>query len=135
MQNSKVLVRVQKFLVCASIISQTLLICGCGGGPNPVQVSGTVSYKGKKVPYGHISFIAGASPQGKQERITSSIKQGLYELPSGKSLGGGEQYRVEVGGFSGAPNGEDDAAAPLFQLWSQTVTVPEQGGILDFEVN
>lgn len=90
-----------------------VLLSGCGSsGPQTVDVSGTVTWKGEPVDGGHIRFIPVASTSGP---VTGShIVKGRYEA-SGTSAVAVGSYRVEITWLREAtlPPGADDAATPV----------------------
>jgi hypothetical protein len=54
-----------------------LAVLGCGGNKNEGQVSGTVTYQGKPLPIGTISFLDSSN----QALASSAINNGTYALP------------------------------------------------------
>jgi hypothetical protein len=54
-----------------------LAAIGCGGNQNEGEVSGTVTYQGKPLPIGTVSFL-GSSNQG---LASSAIYGGKYKMP------------------------------------------------------
>lgn len=78
------------FLALASV---ALLMTGCGGGSQGVTVSGTVTYDGKPVPQGSITF---APADGKGASVGGEIRNGQFTVtgvPPGEkivSVTGGE---------------------------------------------
>lgn len=80
-----------------------LLLTGCGGGAGyegeeRAAVSGTVSFDGKPLPYGTVTFVA----IGAGRRASGMIQDGKYSIPEaqGPNLG---KYRVEIIGHAKAP--------------------------------
>lgn len=114
------------------------MLSGCGSsGPQTVDVSGTVTWKGEPVDGGHIRFIPVAPTSGP---VTGShIVNGRYEASGASAVAVGS-YRVEITWLREAtlPPGADDAATPVsaviparYNTQSElTLTVPAGSGSL-----
>lgn len=121
------------FVAC----SAALTIPGCGGGKGPiVNVAGTVTFNGAPVPSGYVTFVPVDSNNYVRDRVTSKIRDGHFEVPVGEGLRGGREYRVEVDGYQqpSGSNSDEQEVARLFPLWTTNVTVPGDGGDLEFNV-
>jgi hypothetical protein len=60
----------------AALVGLTALVnVGCGGGKG--EVSGEVTYNGKPIPWGRITFV---SQVGNRKAISSSIRNGAYQI-------------------------------------------------------
>jgi len=81
----------------ASIGILALLASACGSGdPLGVGVSGTVTYKGKPIKEGLITFIPTVGTQG--PKAGANIDEGQYSIPRRGALAPGK-YRVEIRAF------------------------------------
>lgn len=88
------------------ILLTACCLVGCGGGPETLEISGTVSLKGKSLDQGTIQFIPldeSGSPSG------GIIQDGKYHLEGRQGLRPGK-YRVVIS--SGDPNQPDPEGPP-----------------------
>jgi len=114
-------------LICVML---TGLCSGCGGntdGPKRFEVAGTVTFDGKPVSSGSISFVP---------LENSDVGSGFATITDGQfdtSIGGrghlGGRHLVEIS--SDVPEG---ARKPPFGTYSVEVTLPSQSSTQDFEV-
>lgn len=119
-----------------------LFFSGCGrsdGKVERVTLSGTVTYKGKSVTTGMISFTPDFSKGNRGPQGIAKIVNGHYSTDTGQGKGSvvGPQ-RVEIRAYEGSDAvSEGDTFGRgriLFPPYQTTVDVPEQGGTLNFEV-
>jgi len=116
---------------------------GCGdGGPPRYHIRGSVTFAGKPVPAGAISFIPVGETVSPRGPGFCRFTAGQYESQSGRSPGSGP-YRVLIDGYDGIPFevklGEEIEEHPLGKPIFPTHIVevdlpPEHGGSFDFEV-
>jgi len=111
-----------------------MILPGCGGGPRPVELTGIVTFQGKPVPHGFITFTPVKPEAGNVVRVVSRVQDGKYVAARGQGITGGQEYQVEVGGFPRAQKSEEDQVSPLFPVWSTSLMTPERGGDLNVDV-
>ncbi len=80
-------------------LAAVVTLAGCGeADPYSRQaVSGTVSYKGKPLPYGQIEFHPTA---GQKTPLTLEVKDGKFAADKVRGLSAGA-YQVRISGFEG----------------------------------
>lgn len=117
-----------------------LLSAGCGAGGSDVtlyDVSGTVSYNGKPVPFGSVLFLADADEGNTGPQGVAEIHDGKFNTAqAGRGVVGGA-YKVIVKGRSVRASAEDDEgqeAAPLFVDYQTAAVFPEENTVQNFEV-
>jgi len=117
-----------------------LLIAGCGAEkPSDVySVSGNITYDGKPLPNGNISFAPDASKNNKGPGATAEINDGKYEMMPGKGISGGP-YVLRINGYDGVPiasgeGGMDPNGKVLFEAYKVTVDLPRENTQHDIEV-
>ncbi|UUO08677.1 hypothetical protein M4951_10240 [Blastopirellula sp. J2-11] len=123
-------------LSLAALLFPCLIGVGCFSDPSSLrtyQCSGMVTFDGKPVELGYISFepntAAGNSGPGASVKIT----QGRYVTESGKGVVGGP-YRVVIVGYDGkSPDGLGDGN-PLFPEIVIERDLPQDDSVQDFEV-
>jgi hypothetical protein len=108
-------------------------LAGCGG-EKAYHVSGTVTFKGKPVPYGQIVFEPDPSAGNKGQPAYAKIKDGHYDTREGGQRTVGGRHVVMIHGRDGIARGELVNGLPLFPDYSTTVDLPKQDGAMDFEV-
>lgn len=123
---------------CVALAGCTLALAGCGdSGPKRYQVSGKVTYKGKPVPKGFITFEPDSSKGNEGPGGGAEIVDGEYSTESGKGVLGGP-YRVKIVGYDGVPtrqSGEElPDGKPLFIPYETTVDFPKESTEKDFDV-
>ncbi|QDU07683.1 hypothetical protein [Gimesia aquarii] len=109
-------------------------LIGCGGsnsGLTKYDYSGTVTFNGKPIPIGYISFEPDSLPgPGSMAKII----EGRYETPAGKGLLGGP-YKILISGFEGSSNPEAlGDGAPIFVDYHLIMTLPEKSTTQNFEI-
>ena len=116
------------------------LMCGCGDsqdGPQRFQVSGNVSYDGKPVPKGFITFEPDSKAGNKGPGGGASIVNGRYKTDSDRGVVGGP-HLVRIVGYDGvAASVEGERLAdgkPLFSTFETSFDFPKQNGTRDFDV-
>jgi hypothetical protein len=87
---------------------------GCGGGGGTGDVSGTVTYDGKPVEQGSISFVPA---DGKGPSAGGAIKDGKYE--ASKVPAGTAKVIINGAKVTGKKKMYDDPAAPYVQTASE----------------
>lgn len=124
-------------LVWAALL-MSLPAAGCGG-PARHAVTGTVTFAGRPVEYGAISFQPDASAGPTAPTGYARITDGKYELPADQRPAAG-RYAVKVTGFDKSKMKPDPAPGEavntpaLFPEFTRTVDIPPPGGTLDIDV-
>ncbi len=116
-----------------------LVISGCGSetkGPKRYDVSGTVTFDGKPVPYGSITFTPDDSKGNGGSQGVATIRDGKYDTAKeGKATIGGP-HKVRITGTSKEAEhaSEDDTIPPLFSNYQTDIDLPETTTTHNFEV-
>ena len=112
-----------------------LIASGCGGnsGPKLVPLSGTVTFDGKPVPAGYISFTP---PSGGGSVRVVQIKDGKFDTaemidPKGVHPGANT---VVIAGFNGKVEKFYGQGKQIFNPVKESFTVPEEGGTKNFTI-
>jgi hypothetical protein len=95
-----VLHRDTHFLNLILVLLTVFCISGCGGAPVPVR--GSVTYKGKPIKKGGISFTALDGQMGDSATMNEEIQLGDYEFDGNSRLNPG-MYKVEIYGTIDEP--------------------------------
>jgi hypothetical protein len=98
------------------LLPLSIFLLGCDGGPKPVSVSGSVTWRGTPVDHGSINLFATAS-----DGITvgSEIKDGKFSIDKQNGPTPGK-YRVEIMAFRATKKTEFDVDL------NQQVAIEEQ---------
>jgi hypothetical protein len=111
------------------------LLSGCSSrGPSLFDVSGTVTFNGRPVPFGKVYFnpdpmMNPASPQG-----FADIKDGRYDTAqSGRGTPGGA-FTVRMEGFDGHSTAAFPYGQLLFDDYQVKVELPAENTRKDFDV-
>lgn len=101
------------------------------------NVSGTVQYDGKPVPFGSVLFIADADEGNAGPQGIAQINDGKFNTAeAGRGVVGGA-YKVIIKGRSVRAAEEDDegqGAEPLFNDYQTTVVFPAEDSVQTFDV-
>ena len=110
----------------------TALTCGfgCSGGDSAGRsdLSGAATFAGKPIAAGTISFAPDAGQGNDGPGSTGEIRNGRYQTRAGKGVVGGP-YVVTIHGYAA-----EGSAELLFAPYEVKVSLPENGGIHDFDV-
>jgi hypothetical protein len=115
------------------------LLSGCGGsdGPPRYQVSGAVTYDGKPVPKGHVTFNPDTAQGNSGPGGGAPIVNGKYRTTADMGVVGGP-HQVKIVGYDGVPvnmEGEElPDGTPLFTPYQTTVDFPEEKTEQNFEI-
>lgn len=129
----------QRMLGCAVLTLACILTVGCGGdtGARKNTVSGTVTFDGKPVPKGFITFEPDSKKGNSGPAGGAEIVNGSYKTPSGKGVAGGP-YKVKIVGTDGAPTTESGEelpdGKPLFPAYYTDVEFSGEDTTKDFAV-
>ncbi|WP_339733212.1 hypothetical protein [uncultured Gimesia sp.] len=114
-----------------------LLFCstaGCGGSGSDLKkyhYSGTVTFDGKPVPVGYISFEPDSEPG---PGSMAKISEGYYQTLPEKGLLGGP-YKIFISGFDGKVDaGELGDGTPIFVDYTLKQSLPEENTTLNFDI-
>jgi hypothetical protein len=111
------------------------VIAGCGERER-YPLSGSVTFKGKPVPFGQIELIPDESQGNQGPRSVVPFRDGRYETPASEFVVGGD-YTVRIDGFqydkTSGGDGEPEAIR-LFPPWTSKVALPQTGGQYDFDI-
>jgi len=117
-----------------------LLACGCGGGggkgggPARYDVSGSVTYAGKPVPAGSITFQPDKAKGNSGPAGFAEIKNGKYDTHSGGKGTIGGPHLVEIAGFDGVKSPGSEQGKELFPEFATTADLPKERTTKDFDV-
>ena len=120
----------------ALLLTFAALFCltGCGkSGPTRYDISGTVTFDGKPVPEGNISF---EPTEGDVGGGYAFIRDGKFDTTvDGRGHMGGT-HRIQITGFTGvtSPDNPDAGSPPLFEPYETSADLPNESGTMDFEV-
>ena len=120
------------------VLLASLLLAGCDeAGPARFDVSGTVTYDGKPLPAGRISFEPDASQDNTGPVGFATIKDGRYQTEPGQGSGTGA-YKAVIFGYDGIPDAvepdESPMGKPLFAPYTTDVDLSEGSPTQDFDV-
>ena len=116
-----------------------LWLSGCGLSESPptrYDVTGTVTFKGKPVPYGEIMFEPDSSKGNSGPAARAEIKDGAYATEKEKGVVVGAA-RVRISGYDGNPppgGGTQPHGKPLFPEYIDNVDQPEDVATHDFAI-
>ena len=87
-------------LACIAIVA--VLFSGCSSEPKLAQISGKVSFKGKPVPAGYVTFTPDVAKGTNGQVVGFQIKDGSFDSarnnPPGIAAG---SYKLRIAGFDG----------------------------------
>ena len=122
------------FLVSGLIVVSGLLV-GCNPAPKVAQISGTVTFMGKPVPAGYVTFTPDVATGTLGQVVGFQIKDGKYDskanVPSGIPPG---SYQVRIGGFDGVKIPMWGQGKQIFNPIEDNCTVTDGTSTKDFEI-
>ncbi|MEW4451346.1 hypothetical protein AB1L30_01550 [Bremerella sp. JC817] len=112
--------------------------CGQSTSSGVYSVSGKITYDGKPIPRGSITFSPDSKKSNQGPGVTAEIKDGQYETFAGKGTTGGP-YVLLVQAYDGVPiasgeGGMDLLGKPLFSPMELEVDLPKQNATHDIEI-
>ncbi|MHC2066797.1 hypothetical protein ACYFX5_04955 [Bremerella sp. T1] len=117
-----------------------VLLSGCTSqkASDIYSISGTISYDGKPLPKGNISFAPDASKNNQGPGVTAEITDGKYETPDGKGISGGP-YVLTINGYDGVPiasgeGGMDRMGKMMFEAYELKADLPREDATHDIEI-
>ncbi|MFO0824125.1 MAG: hypothetical protein U0792_13595 [Gemmataceae bacterium] len=78
----------------AALLASLVLVVACNKGPTPMRVWGSVTFEGKALPEGAITFIPISPHTGPSTGGT--ITGGKYDIAANVGPFAGSEYRVEI---------------------------------------
>lgn len=112
-----------------------MLTIGCKPEANVAQISGSVTFKGKPVPAGYITFTPDVTAGTLGQVVGFQIADGKYDstknVPPGIAPG---TYKVRIGGFDGKKIPLWGQGKQIFNPIEDQCQVPEGSSTKDFEV-
>ena len=114
--------------IAIGLVALGLWSCGAGpDGPSRHDLTGTITYDGKPIPGGVVSFAPDATQGNSGPGSTGTILYGVYQTRPGKGIVGGA-YVVTIDGYI------ENTDLPLFPQYVVKAVLPDKGGVWDCEV-
>lgn len=105
-------------------------VLGCGPKEEKLfRVSGTVTYGGKPVPKGRISF----DPTTEGPMGFASIEDGKYDTQQVGGVRGGK-YNIRVNGFNGIPGPDLPFGQAIFSEYTGSTELPAEDSTFDLDI-
>ncbi len=128
-------------LLSPSLLLIAILSVGCGAaetGPKRYDFSGKVTYGGKPVPRGSITFDPDRAKNNSGPSSVVPIVNGAFKTEHGAGLLGGS-YVARIDGYDGVVQKLDDGTenpdgSPLFKLTVIEFEMPKETSSKDFDV-
>lgn len=118
-------------------LAASLLLClaavGCGPSDSTVHLTGHVTYDGKPVPRGTITFSPDTKQGNSGHGSKAIITNGTYTTKESFGLVGGA-HRVRIEGFDGVAHGDNLDGKLLFRPHEESYELPMESGEFDFDV-
>ena len=119
--------------IAIAIVSACLPGCSKSQGPPRYPLSGTVTYGGKPLAAGRISFEPDKARGNKGPGAYGDINAGRYETyPAMGTVGG--PHTVVIEGYSGTTPRQWSRRRPLFHAFVTSTELPLEGATIDFNV-
>lgn len=127
--------RVSHLIVAAMAVVLAGTSCGCShtSGPTRYPVTGNVTYAGKPLAAGRISFEPDTERGNKGPAGYGDIVDGKYETYRTMGAVGGS-HRVVIEGYSGSTPEQRRKRSPLFPPHITTVDLPLEKTAVDFDI-
>ena len=123
-------------LLLPAVAAGFLICAGCGQhdkGPRRYNLSGTVTYQGKPVPTGEISFLPDSSQGNTGPGAVAFIQDGRYETRRNKGVTPGPTV-VIITGYDGVSNSDSATGKALFSSFDTRVDLEDRDAVKDFVV-
>ena len=122
-------------LPCLLAILASLTALGCGpAGPDRIDITGTVTFRGKPVPAGNIVFDPDAKRGNDGPGAFAHIKQGRFDTrDAGKGPVAGA-FHANITGMDGIPGPEMPQGHVIFAQWTTDIDVDRTKTEFNFEV-
>lgn len=121
----------------AVLLGLTWSILGCGdaSGTPQFDIAGAVTYQGKPIPAGMITFEPDASKGNKGPQGYAPIQDGRYDTRNnGRGSVGGPQVVVISGSDGAAVSDDNPSGKPLFAPYTTTIDLGQEPSSHDFTV-
>jgi hypothetical protein len=127
--------RFYRAMIPITVLMLALSLVGCGGpsGPKRFEVQGAVTYDGKPVPAGQITFEPDDSKGNKGPAAYALIHGGRYLIPRAKGSVAGAVV-VQIKGCDGVRSAESPEGAMLFPLHEERLELPSRDTAKDFNI-
>jgi hypothetical protein len=125
----------QRTAAGCGLAAALVLLAGCGPGePKYYHVSGTVTYAGKPIPKGTVSFEPDASKGVRGQLGYADLVDSKFDTKAnGKGVLGGA-YVIRVLGFDGKAAYEAPYGTGLFPEYSVNKDLPKEDSTLSIDV-
>lgn len=114
----------------------TAILAGCGGGdsgPQRYTLKGNVTYQGKPVPAGEVSFTPDTKQGNSGPGAIATIKNGAYETTGDKGVTPGPTVII-VTGYDGVAVPESEIGTQLFEPFETSFDIPAENTTHDIVV-
>jgi hypothetical protein len=114
-----------------------LLLAGCGGGsdgPTRYHLSGAVTFGGKPVPAGSVTFSPDLSKGNHGPAGTAPIKAGKFDTALDGTGHVGGPHVVSVTGLDGVTSPDLPMGTPIFADYKLSVDLPKQDSAHNIDV-
>ncbi len=111
-----------------------ILLAGCDSSPPLAQISGTVTFKGKPIPAGNLTFTPDVNASGGKQRMLTVV-DGKFDSAKEKEPGilpG--QYDVTIAGYDGVRIKMFFQGKQIFNAVHEMHTIPPGTSTKDFAV-
>lgn len=119
--------------LCLVVLYIAFIMPGCGG-PKTYPIEGTVTFDGKPVPKGMITFSPDAEKGNDGRPSVATIENGNYQIKPGPYGLLGGAYVVTVNGTDGVASEFQPDGNPLFKRYRLEHTFGETDKRFDIEV-
>ena len=120
---------------CAFVAAVFVAAIGCSSKPEPAQLSGKVTFKGKPVPAGYISLTPDVAAGGQGQVRVLQIKDGMYDSSKESEPGlNPGAYLVRIAGFDGIRIPLYGQGKQIFNPIEDKFTVPDGTSTKDIEI-
>ena len=126
-------------LFAPGLVCVVMLLTGCSqnDGPQRYTVSGKVTFDGKPVPKGFITFAPDSEAGNSGPGGGAEIRDGVYKTAPGKGVVGGP-HNLRIIGFDGiarTESGEELAdGAALFPTYKTDIDFQKSDSVHDFDI-
>ncbi len=111
------------------------LVVGCSSKPKLSQLSGKVTFKGKPVPAGYLTFTPDVSKGNLGQVIGFQIREGEYDSSKDGNQGiPPGTYKVIIAGFDGVRIPMYGQGKQIFNPVEESYTVPDGVSTKDFVI-
>lgn len=114
-----------------------MLLVGCGGGsdgPTRYHLSGTVTFGGKPVPAGSVTFTPDSSKGNRGPAGSTPIKDGKFDTNMAGTGHVGGPHVLSVTGLDGVTSPDLPMGTPIFADYKMSVDLPKQDSMQDIDV-